>query len=329
MIKITKCPIPIVWLDTSIMLLLTKLHNNPNKLNDSELKNISSLSAYLIKGVSEGKIIIPLSDQGLEVIGENKNREWFDFIHSLTLGIATTSSWDIEIFQTREGMKCYLENKKEISLSYLDHFYDDPVEEMREALSNQIKIFPYFNPYIQPMQMKDSVKSNLIASLNVERTNNIQQNIGYHDQFDKELNQKYNNLLIHNQSVNLLEPLDHLFSTISQTYDLSMWNALDKNQTNINGLRAFYNSPYYKELPHVNLRCSLMAEIKTSKNEIRSGDPMDIQHTSDMLPFSDLYITDKKWSKFLKEHQYDIQYKTKIVYIGDREEIENFFESKL
>ncbi|HHF7364883.1 TPA: hypothetical protein ACPSJ9_003877, partial [Legionella anisa] len=277
MIKITKCPIPIVWLDTSIMLLLTKLHNNPHKLNDSELKNISLLSLYLKKGVSEGKIIVPLSEQGLEIIGENKNREWFDFIQSITLGISTTSSWDIEIFQTREGMKSYLENKKDISLSYLDHFEDDPVEEMREALSNQIIIYPTFDPFILPMQMKDSIKSDLIASLNEERINNIQQNMRYQDQFNKELNQKYNNLLVPNQSVNSLEPLDHLFGKIYKIYDLMMWNALDKSQTNINGLRNFYNSPYYKELPHVYLKCSLLAKIKTSTKEIRSGDPMDIQ----------------------------------------------------
>ncbi|HIF0227084.1 TPA: hypothetical protein ACXYKD_004069, partial [Legionella anisa] len=121
-------------------------------------------------------------------------------------------------------------------------------------------------------------------------------------------------------------PLDHLFGKIYKIYDLMMWNALDKSQTNINGLRNFYNSPYYKELPHVYLKCSLLAKIKTSTKEIRSGDPMDIQHTADMLPFSDLYITDKKWRDFLKEQQFDIQYSTKILYIGDEEEIKNFFE---
>ncbi|WP_133135917.1 hypothetical protein [Legionella rowbothamii] len=327
MIKITKCPIPIVWLDTSVMLLLTKLNNNPHRLNESELKNISLLSPYLEKGVLEGKILIPISEQGLEIIGEDKNREWFDTMQSITLGILASSSWDIENIQTRAGMKSYLANKKEICLSYLDYFDYDPVVEMRETLARQIVIYPSFNPFIQSMQTQESIKRDLITSLNQERANNIQQNIEYQQQFNKELNQRYNTLLEQNPSVNLLSPLDFLLSSTYKIWDLLMWCSLNNNDlTAINELKAFYNSPYYKELPHVALKCALLAKMKTSKNEIKSGDLMDIQHTADMLSVSDLYITDKKWSAFLKEQKFDAQYKTKIIYIGDSEEIISFFE---
>lgn len=77
------------------------------------------------------------------------------------------------------------------------------MSKMREALSNQFIIQPNFNPFIQPMQRNNTIKCDLIDSLNEERINNIKQNIEYQFQFNKELNQKYTNLFVQNQSENL------------------------------------------------------------------------------------------------------------------------------
>ena len=61
--------------------------------------------------------------------------------------------------------------------------------------------------------------------------------------------------------------------------------------------------------------------------QIKSGDPMDICHISTLMPFSNLFITDKHWSNFLNKKSYNNLYDTMICYVGDTKEIDNFFEN--
>jgi len=61
------------------------------------------------------------------------------------------------------------------------------------------------------------------------------------------------------------------------------------------------------------------------KQKIRSGDMMDIHHVSTLMPYCDLFITDKAVSAFLKRKGLDRLYGTKVCYIGDTEDIGAFF----
>jgi len=45
------------------------------------------------------------------------------------------------------------------------------------------------------------------------------------------------------------------------------------------------------------------------------------------MPYSDLFITDKAMSTFLKKKRFDVKYNTRICYIGDVDEMEEFFQS--
>ncbi|HBD7374354.1 TPA: hypothetical protein KKX32_003103, partial [Legionella pneumophila] len=151
MYKLEKCPSPVVWLDTYVMLLITKFFNEPEKLNQSEKKYVTSLVPYLSKGVRQRKIIVPFGEQGYEVIGKYRREKWFRTLQQITLGIMTKSIWDIEIFQIREGMKAFLERKSLVELPYHSIFYDNPIQEMDDVLDQGVIIIPSFDPFfIQP-----------------------------------------------------------------------------------------------------------------------------------------------------------------------------------
>ncbi len=54
---------------------------------------------------------------------------------------------------------------------------------------------------------------------------------------------------------------------------------------------------------------------------------MDIHHIATMLPYADVIITDKCMKRYVKDFKYDKKYKTRVFYIGDTEELGNYFPS--
>ena len=105
------------------------------------------------------------------------------------------------------------------------------------------------------------------------------------------------------------------------------WTAISGNANDMDGYISFYKSEHNRSCPFQNLSCNLNAKILTDPQPIKTGDMMDIQHIASLMPFSDLFITDKAWSAFLNSNRYDGAYKTNICYIGDSNKIESFFDS--
>ena len=54
---------------------------------------------------------------------------------------------------------------------------------------------------------------------------------------------------------------------------------------------------------------------------------MDVKHISTVMPYSDLFITDRKMKNYLIKNKFDKLYNVKVCYIGDENEIYSFFES--
>ena len=188
MYQIEKCPLPIIWLDTYVMIKIIRFLNNPEKLTASDTAQISLLYQYLIKGSAEGKIIVPFAEQGFE-IAENKKDDWFKILKKITLDIMTKGKFDIENNHIREGMKGYLNSENNIELSYLSLFEQDPVDEIRETLSREFIIFPSFNPYITEPDVRSSdISSDL---LNQERTENLRNNVQIETQLKIEQQKRF------------------------------------------------------------------------------------------------------------------------------------------
>jgi hypothetical protein len=61
---------------------------------------------------------------------------------------------------------------------------------------------------------------------------------------------------------------------------------------------------------------------------IRAGDPMDIVHISFLMPYADLFVTDKAWSTFINRKSLNDEYKTTVCHIGNFDTIEKFFKQR-
>jgi len=96
-VKMIKSPIPIIWLDTSIIFKMTQWKCKLGKLDDSSGQQIPKLYDQIYNCVRSGKVICPLAEQEAEVWIERD--KFFDTIHSLSLGIETKTLQTIHDMQ--------------------------------------------------------------------------------------------------------------------------------------------------------------------------------------------------------------------------------------
>ena len=317
MIKIAKSRIPIMWLDTSIMLKLTRYLHNPDKLHQPDRERISHLYSLLVPAVNNNRLIIPICEQAQEVVGEDRQREWFNAMQHITLGIMSLSDFEIEQLQLRVGMTEYLESSGSLSFSYSDIFDQDPVEESAEVIGRGLVINPVTIPGAHNAVTK-WVKNEKLKLWNNERERNLQEAIGF-DQLLQKIFQKKIDMLDSSGQDGLIE--------LPNITEISMWNSLDTKNSGLDGLKLYYQSDYYRKLPFVDIKSKLSARIKTRSVEIKSGDLMDIDHAAIVMPFSNIYITDKKFCPILTSEGFDKKYETIITHLGDQKQINNFFDN--
>lgn len=69
----------------------------------------------------------------------------------------------------------------------------------------------------------------------------------------------------------------------------------------------------------------MFAKILTSRDPIKTGHKMDIYHASSSLPYVDIFITDNYMKNLIRKLKLDEMYNTKVLYIGDINELEIIF----
>jgi hypothetical protein len=330
-IKITKSEIPILWIDTSIINLMTQWKFKLGVLDRTQEKRISSLYNSIFNYVSKGRLICPLAEQDGEVWVERD--KWFDTIESLSLGIETKTLYDIQNKQMHRFMKAFMNNEKTVTLNYKDAFYSDPVSELRDVLKQPI-FFTVHHPILFGEDYQKTLKANIYQAMEGVRKKNVESKVTFKKQLEREYIGELKALFIHqkrfllNQFKDEDEQLNATYGTINLNQQLMLWKSLTGGESGYDGLINFYKSKYQKSMPFTRISCNIIAKLMTDKQQIRSGDVMDIKHASTLLPFSDLFITDKAMATFLKKRNFHKDYNTIVCYIGNTEVINNFF-SKL
>lgn len=327
--KIEKSPLPIVWIDTSIIIDMTRFKHNFGSLSSVQKKRISWLYEQLYNLARSGKILCPLAEQDLEVWAERD--KWFDTIHSLSLGIEALPEQGIHDSQLYATMRAYLKNESVVNLSYLDIFESDPVAEIREVLRSQFFV-TVEGDIIFGSQYHKNKKIELLEKLNKQRERNVNSRISFRNQLQKERLGSIQALMIsldryvRNSFDGEDDEFNSVFGVIELGKQLKIYEEMSNEEFKLNGFLEFYKSSYYENMPITDLSSNIYAKMMTDKQAIRSGDIMDAKHIYTIMPYSDLFVTDKDKSAFLKRNGFDKKYNTKICYIGDLEIIEEFFD---
>ena len=327
-VTIEKCPVPIIWLDTSIISCLTQWKHKIVKLEQTMLDRVSRLYDQIYEATRAGKLICPLAEQEAEIWIERD--KWLDTMHSLTFGIETAARQSIHNKQFMAFMIGYVHQKNEVKIHYEDAFLGDPVEHLKDALRNPVYIYVE-SPILFGEDYVKNTKRTLLASLNKQRKRNVESKISFEEQLEAEYMGELDALLILKDQFlagdfkDELEQTNAVFGAINLKQQLRMWEDCSGKPNDLSGLIGFYKSQHYRSMPFTDISCNLTASLMIDKQDIRSGDNMDINHVSTLMPYSDLFVTDKAMSTFLRKKRFDRKYGTRICYIGDTQDIDSFF----
>lgn len=329
-IEIEKSPIPIVWLDTSIITKMCILRHTPDKLEKHQRCSIERLYNLVYEYGHAGKIICPLADQEGEVWV--KRDEWMDTIRDISLGIECVSLKEIQDNQQQKAMAAYFANAPSIRLSYIDAFHDDPVDELKETLRQPYFVTVNYGIIFGEEYHRKNNKE-LLEKLNLQRARNVSAGTKFETQLRSEFTGEISAIiemakaLANGEVQNEEEGFNAFWATINLNGQIAAWDYISGKSNDLEGLITFHRSEYSTMCPYHNLSCNLYAKIMIDPQPIKSGDPMDITHISTLMPYSDLFITDNAWSTFLNKKAFNKVYNTTVCYIGDSKVIEDFFRS--
>ena len=309
-IIVEKSPTPIVWVDTSIITNMTIWKADPNQLETTQRGRIENIYNHITNSTRAGKVVCPAAEQESEVWVDRE--QWLDTMNTLSMGIDCLDPKSIQDTQLRKAMNAFNSNNPVIEIGYLDAFHEDPGEELRNTLSQ-----PFFiglnSDILFGADYNRENKVALLKMLNDQREENVKNKKSYESQQEAEYTGEIEALIKMHQdqmSGNITDEhydFNSTWGSFELLQRIQMWNSSGGNDDEI---ISFYRSEHNKSLPYVDLSCSLFAKIMTDPQPIRSGDHKDIQHISTMMPYSDLFITDKEWSKILNNKKYNEKYNT-------------------
>ena len=233
--------------------------------------------------------------------------------------------------QMMAAISSYLSGSPEIALSYLNAFSDDPIAELEKVMREPIFVTAVSDIFLGA----DYHRKNNLETLklqNAARKKNVEKKVTLERQMEIERNGEFKALL--SKSVEMLlseaeEPLklNAFWCSIELGQRVRIWSDLGGNPPDLAGYAEFYKSDQNTKTPYNDISSTLYAKIMVDPQPIKSGDAMDIEHISSLMPYSDLFITDKHWSTFLNRKGLAVRYNTKVCYIGDTDIISEFFEN--
>lgn len=324
-VSIEKSRIPIIWLDTSAIIRLTKYRVN-EYLPELEYRRYSELYQLIYKKVREKKLLCPKADQLEEIeLGYRLVEECEKTNTLLSLGIRFVHRGQIESTQRQQFMKAYIEENTEIQLNFRDMFFKDPIEEINNR--SQFIISAWGPTPVEQVNKNKTNKIITIEKIEELRQKLIAQGVSYEEQLEEE----YKGII--HAYISVLEEWRNIFAseeepTIEEFFRFQLiseplleWERYHGIPNGYEGLIQFYLSDVYKKIPNIDISCRLITGLVTSGTPIKSGDIMDIDQLSTVIPYVDYVITDKVMRNKIIQLGIEQKYNTKIWCMRDFESI--------
>lgn len=134
-----KPSIPTLWLDTSVIIKLTKVERGEG-LQQVEIERLTRLRDLVRELVPAGKLICPQADQEEEYVAKRLDREIYRDFLGLSLGINMRHRQGIFDWQAQLGMEAYTKKAGAINVSLYAYFHSDTVEELEDARQRNLVI---------------------------------------------------------------------------------------------------------------------------------------------------------------------------------------------
>ncbi len=327
-VEVNRCPIPMLWLDTSVIIDLTKYRENIKFKEDIQYERTARLNQIIFEKTRSRTLLFVEGDQREEI--NSLTKEAHGTQSYLTLGIKFQYRKQIHDNQLYCTMKSYLKNEEIVELPYSDAFHRDPIQEIRErdrGPLNGIIISAYMNTSDEEIKDRIARKERLVRELESLRQDRLASGIT----FEQQVEQEYNGTLhagllgMKNLSFKIENGIDITFDDVAQSSVFSeiveMWARLSRDIRHEKNLTDFLTSAHYRAMPYLDIQSRLYADVITGVKPIQTGDSMDIEHLSTVIPYCNYVMTDLKMKNRIIRLGIDKQYNTKVYCLRDTKEL--------
>lgn len=321
--EIIKSNIPIMWLDTAIIIKIAKIKNGMME-NYPYKQELIDLYNTIIAKRKKKKLICPKGDQEEEIIlGEEVIKESKTIQEQLSYGIRFLHRYQIRDIQLENVMRASIKGNK-LTLNYKEAFFNDPINELMRKKEFIIMI----NSTISHEDI-DKMKQNKFNIMNrweELRKQKTAEHITYDQQLQTEYwgTHEYFSIRI-NQIMNKLDKFTLTSDDIieyAHLYKLiDTWNDLSATSEGYAGLKEFLKSEYMKQVPYIDISSKLTATSITGESSIESGDSMDVNQLAAVIPYCNYIITDRKMKNRIIFRGIDKTYSTEIYCERDLEKL--------
>jgi hypothetical protein len=297
--------LPTLWLDTSVVIKLAKIKNGES-LQDIEVRRCQRLRELVFNLVRAGRLLCPDSDQEEEYVGQRLD----DYVHSmfasLSLGISLQHRQGIFDRHIFKGMEAFSKKSETIRLPASSYFFTDPVRELERVRQERFIVTVGLGKGSEMLERRARSKAKVAADWERLRKELVAQGQTYEGQLEVEKRGYLNGM-----AENLRRFTSDIFSGRTDFWNYmaaqgpllyhTYWRELRGEPQGWEGVRDYFLSNYFAELPEPYIGCRLVADLVTGNEPISSGDAMDVELLEVALPLSNFVITDRRMELRIKK----------------------------
>jgi len=329
-LHIEKSRIAIIWLDSSIIIKLAKLKNG-RQLNPVDTDRLNRLYDVLSERVHNARLICPIAHQREEYEPKDMAEDCFRMQQELSMGAQFLAAENIQFIQFRQAIEARNQRKRQVNVSYRDAFPCDPVILIKTGrfIPARYVTTPELSIY-QMARMKNWGNQELERL----RTENVTNGTTFEDQLAVE----------HTSISQVLRKVEEdwqrlrrqgippgpdgiwqFLTVCSQRLNLSVPFAILADLAGGNdNFESFLRSNDFRSVPHVDIGCKLFAYLVTRNTPIRTGDAMDVQQLSVVIPYCDIVLVDNDMKDALGKHDICQKYRCRAYTMRDLATLETY-----
>ncbi len=292
-----KSPVPMLWLDSSVLIDFAKIDNKEN-IEKARASKLLPLRHVARKAVRAGKLICPEWDQSLEFEGKRLEPQIRRIVSDLSCGARCIPHAGVKDRQIVQGLEAYLALADTIHIPADIHFYGDPAAAVREAMRDRVIVEAVMTKPVEWTSKAENDKHATQKALEALR----QKYRGKKQKFEQQLALER----IGESDVMLGMMGDFMKNAATGKDDFwgfmgvqgyltyqTLWRQMGGPGMELAGVYSFMRSPYYWELPIEDISCRLCADLLVRHSQVKAGDSRDIHHLATSIPVAHYVVADK------------------------------------
>jgi hypothetical protein len=291
-----KCPVPMLWLDTSVFVDLAKIETGEIGADNPRHQPLTTLRGLVETKVQERKLVCPESDQVSEVEGRRLEDQIKGIMTSLSSGVRCIPSAGVKDRLMQLGIRAYVAKAPSIHVTLDAFFREDPAETVADAHARGFIIVPRFRKPAELLKRAEDNRLEIKAKFEEMRQENTAARASFQEHFDRERVGESDAMLVMLRSFyqkGTGATVDDLLAVYGYCALHKYWEVIGGPGPGETALYPYMRSPYYYELPPVDIASRLYADLMAYGHPIKSGDNQDVQHMAFAIPVAKFVVTDR------------------------------------